>query len=66
MENKKFNDLMHSMYIMHQCLQVFLINERTIDQLITSNQYELTDEQLKEYRAVEERLIELSREVGDY
>lgn len=66
MDSRKFNDLMHSMYIMHQCLQVFLINERTIDQLITSNQDELTDEQLKEYRAVEERLIELSREVGDY
>ena len=66
MENKKFNDLMHSMYIMHQCLNTFLMNERTIDQLITSNQDDLTDEQLKEYRAVEERLIELSREVGDY
>ena len=66
MENKKFNDLMHSLYIMHQCLQVFLINERTIDQLITSNQDDLTDEQLKEYRAVENRLIELSRVVGEY
>ena len=66
MENKKFNDLMHSMYIMHQCLQVFLINERTIDHLISSNQDDLTDEQLKEYHLIEEKIVELSKEVGGY
>ena len=66
MENKKFNDLMHSMYIMHQCLNTFLMNERFIDHLIDSNQDDLTDEQLKYYRVVEDRIIELTREVGEY
>lgn len=66
MENKKFNDLMYSMYIMHQCLNTFLMNERFIDHLIDSNQEGLTDEQLKEYHLIEEKILELSREVGGY
>ena len=66
MDNKKFNDLMRSFHIMHRCLETFLFNERFIDHLISSNQDDLTDEQLKEYRLFEDKIIELSREVGDY